>query len=138
MAKTKNKKDLMDDLMTLGIGLLGGIAANQVSNIVEKQEFIQGHEEYVPAIPASIGALIYIMTPKDNGKNKKLYDAIRSFGFGSFVVGGTEGAETLIAKTTGAVAGNGAFIKQLGFTPQYLPGQMQKGVVRTAGGVVVR
>lgn len=131
MAKSKVKKeDYTQMAMDLGLGLAGGIAANQLSNIIEKQDFMLGKEQFVPAIPAALGGIAYFLLPKE----------FRPIAFGMFVASGTEGAETLIAKATGAMAGitPSEVTKQLGFTPQFVPKDQREGMIKTQQGVVVR
>lgn len=125
--KISNKKDdsMEKKLLDLGLGLAGGLAANFGSNMLEKQTFMQGKEEFVPLIPMGLGALGYIFLPKE----------FRAAAFGMFVVSGTEETEAILAKT-GVMSG---FANQLGFTPQYLPtAGMQEASVISKQGVVVR
>jgi len=124
--KKKPAQDYGKMAMDLGLGLAGGIVANQASNFLEKQDFMQGNEELTPLIPAALGAIGYVFLPPQ----------FKAAAFGMFVVSGTEAGEGLIAQATGTVNG---VLNQLGFTPQYLPSQaMRDARIKTPQGVVVR
>lgn len=131
MAKLGLKKVNKQDVMTLGFALAGGVVANQATNFLEKQTFMQGKEKYAPMITAAVGILGYLFGPQK----------IRPLFLGMSIVSGTEQVEALIAKAMPApspqVQGN--FYKQLGFTPQVRPAWQNPAIVRNKNtGVVMR
>lgn len=114
MAKTrKGKQDYMQDAIELGLGIGGGVVGNFATTWLEKQAFMGKAAPYSATAISALGALGYVLS-----KDAK----IKSFAFGLCVIGGTETAETVMAKT-GVMAGLGLTEQQLGlgFTGKELP-----------------
>lgn len=98
MARRKNKRINPSDAITaLGMGVGGGVAANQLTNLLEKQSFMAGKQQYAPLATLGVGIAGYIYAP----------DNFRNFFFGMTVASGTEQAEALISKATNTAAPTG-------------------------------
>lgn len=139
MAKTKAKSkdiDYAHEGMQLGLGIAGGVLANQATNFIERQTFMQGKEQYAPLATLAIGIGGYFLAP----------EGMKPLFYGMTIVSGTEQVEGLLAKAMnssaapapGQMQGNGNFYGRLGFTPQYMPEYKMDSVVRANNGIVIR
>ncbi len=135
MAKsTVNKKDLVADGTSVGLGIVGGVGAGYAANYLEQQTFMQGKQQYIPAgiVGLSLLAIIFV-------KQKQVKD----IAMGAAIIGGTELVERMMVKSglPGSVAvqnGVPPTPRGLGFVPKIVPEYLQAGIVRTPGGVVVK
>jgi hypothetical protein len=93
MAKRRrvSKKNLTTDLIKLAAGVAGGVAANQLTNFVEKQSFLEGKEQYAPLLTAAVGIGAYLFVPNEH---------VKAAAFGMVVGSGTEQVESLISEST--------------------------------------
>lgn len=134
MAKRK-KEDFMKSAMELGLGIGGGVAGNFATTWLEKQPFMGKAAPYSSALVALIGAAGFILIPPGKGQ---AMEAARNICFGISVIGGTESAETLLAKT-GVMSGIGMGLTQqqmgIGFSGKLLADQANGNYVN---GVPVR
>jgi len=128
--KRTAKKDHVQSATSLALGIAGGVVANQATNFIEKQSFMQGKEQYAPIATLALGVLGYLFGP----------DQAKPFFFGMTVVSGTEEVESLISGTgtTSTAPAVQGFYNQLGFTPQYFPARTADSIIRTNEGVAVR
>lgn len=130
MAKKLGLKVKKEDFMALGLGIAGGVAANQATNFIERQSFMQGKEKFAPLITLAVGVLGFLFAP----------EKIRPLFSGMAIVSGTEEVESLLAKAMGPTAPlQGFSYKQLGFQPQVRPEWQNPSIIRNAQtGVVIR
>ena len=121
-----------EDFIALGLAIGGGVAANQATNFIERQTFMQGKEKYAPLITLAVGILGFLFAPD---KMKPLFT-------GMAVVSGTEEVESLLAGSMSATAGKpiqGFSYNQLGFQPQVRPKSQEESIIRNPiTGVVIR
>jgi hypothetical protein len=135
MKKRTNSKrpDMGKTLISLGMSVAGGFAGNQVTNFLEKQEFMAGKAEFAPLATLALGAIGAIFAP----------EAIRPVFVGMATVAGTEQIEGLMSSTGAAPASvgrmmQGAYENRLGFVPQVLSDVAAGSKIVTDNGVVVR
>lgn len=131
MARLRTKRN-KTDIMQLGMAVGGGIVANQVTNLLEKQSFMAGKEQYAPLVTLGVSFLAYMYAPEN----------IKPLALGAIVVSGTEQVEDLLTKVTAGTATTTTqtqgFYNQLGFAPQYMPDYLEESVITAPNGTVIR